>query len=219
MKALVIILPLLAIQPASAGSDSFVARCQKMAGDAQILAVFEDRPVTQDSSRGLETLKALSQAGGNANPYHRVLGLTHAEPAVSLESTTHLLVDGDGSVCAVPSVSLRLGFSVLEVYLAKELTSPCHRAVIARHEEEHVTVWRNHLRAGAQMLTVALRAKLGQPAYFRNQEQARAELPQQVNAAIAPLLARLHEGINVSHREIDSALSYQNEENRLRACP
>jgi hypothetical protein len=63
------------------------------------------------------------------------------------------------------------------------------------------------LRVGVQMLMVALRAKPGQPAYWRHQAQARAAWPQPGNAGGAPLLARLREGIASSQRENASTLS------------
>jgi len=199
------------------GSSGFELACEKLAGQAAIRVVFEDRPVSRDDSRSLNVLKRLSGAGNN--PYHSVLGLTHAEPTASLDLTPHVLTDVDGQVCGVSSLSLKLSFSALQVYLASDIRDSCRRRIVEEHELEHVAVWRNHLRVAARMLEVLLRRKLGETAYFRTPAEADETLRRRADQLIAPLLKNLKDGIVADQQQIDSAASYQHLENRLRACP
>lgn len=201
---------------------SFEARCEQLAREAKIQAVFEDKPATRDNSRSLEELKRLllsSKAAAASNPYHRVLGLTHAEPSSRLDLTSRSLTDTDGRMCATPSLTLTLGFSELKVYIAKETTNDCRRRIIEEHENEHVNAWRNHLRIGARLLTPVLQKQLAQPMYFDKSVDIKPILQQRVEDLLDFQLARLMGGIGSAHNQIDSPTSYQFEENRLRACP
>lgn len=68
---------------AAKANPNFEIACRKLAAETAIQVVFEDRPVSRDDSRNLETLKRLSIFG--KSPHHNVLGLTHAEPTASLD--------------------------------------------------------------------------------------------------------------------------------------
>lgn len=198
-------------------SPGFEVACQKLAAEAAIRVVFEDRPVSRDDSLGLEALKRLSTSGNN--PYHNVLGLTHAEPVASLDVLPRILTDSDGRTCGVSALNLKLGFSAMQVYLASELRDSCRRRIVEEHEQEHVAVWRSHWRAGARMLEGLLRRKLGQPAYFQTPAEADEVLRRRAEALIVPLLKDIENGIEVNQRQIDSPASYQHAAGQLRACP
>ncbi len=202
---------------AAAADTRFSIACEKLAAEADIRVLFEDRPLTHDDSRSVEVLKRLAKSG--TNPHHSVLGLTHAEPTASLEVTPRILTDIDGRVCGVPSLTLKLSFSTLQVYLASELKDACRRRIVDEHEQEHVAVWRNHFKAGARMLESLLRRELGQAAYFSNPAEAKETLQQRANELIVPLLKNLNDGIGVNQQEIDSAGSYRYVEGRMRGCP
>ena len=202
---------------AAIAETRFASACEKLAAEAEIRVIFEDRQLTRDDSRSLEVLKRLSKSG--PNPHHSVLGVTHAEPIASLDITPRILSDADGSVCGVPSLTLKLSFATLQVYLASELKDNCRRRIVEEHEQEHVAVWRNHFRAGARVLEPLLRRKLAQAAYFSTPLEAREALQQRVNELVVPLLKNLNDGIGVSQQEIDSAGSYRYVEGRMRACP
>ena len=202
---------------AAAAGDSLAARCERLAGAAQVSVAFEDRQVSRDDSRSLDELKRLSQS--RASRYHHVLGLTHAEPTVAIDFTARFLTDGNGRVCAVPSLNIRLSFSAIQVYLARELADPCRRRVVLEHEQEHVETWRAHFRAGARMLMPLLQAQLAHPYYFNSRAEAEAGLQPLVEAEFSPLLQHLRDGIGSAQQEIDSAGSYALVEGRLRTCP
>lgn len=199
-----------------AGGD-FTERCEKLVADARIRVVFEDSPVTRDDSHNIAELTRL--AGSGVNRFHNVLGTTRGEPIASMTLTTNHLSDGEGGTCAVPSFVLKLGFSRLEVDLARELTNPCRRQIVEEHEQEHVAIWRNHLRISARLLTTLLNNNFAQVDYFHSPEDAALILRERVDREIASQLKEIQSGINNAHQQIDSPGSYRNVENRMRACP
>ena len=174
---------------AADAGDEFARRCARLAAEARVEVRFED---------GV---------------------LTRAEPAVTLVHTATVLAEANGRVCAVPAVTLTLGFAVLQVHLARELGDACRRAIVDAHEQEHVAVWRDHFRAGARLLQPRLQSQLGSAEVFNNATEARELLGQRVDGLVAPLLRGLREGIDAAQREIDSPGSYQAVTNRMRACP
>ena len=209
---------LLLFLPVAAMADTrFEIACERLEAEAAIRVVFEDRTVSRDDSRNLDVLKRLSRSG--ANPYHHVLGLTHAEPSASLDLAPRILTDFDGRACGVASLNLKLGFSILQVYLASELKDSCRRRIVEEHEQEHVAVWRNHLRVAARMLEPLLHRKIGQTAYFRTATEADETLRRRVNELIVPLLKDLKDGIVADQQQIDSAASHRYVEGQMRSCP
>jgi hypothetical protein len=202
---------------AAQASGSFIERCEKIAADARIRVVFEDKPMTRDDSRDSAELSRI--AGSAISRFHNVHGITRAMPSADMEFAIHFLNDGEGGTCATPSLTLKLGFSSLEVNLARELTNPCRRQIVDEHEQEHVAAWRNHLRIGARLLTIQLTNTFARPDFFRSPADAEQILRERVNQHVATALKDLREGIMIAHQQIDSAGSYRNAENRMRACP
>jgi hypothetical protein len=213
-----IIAALLCLSGLSAqASGSFNERCEKLAAEATIRVVFEDKPVTRDDSHNIDELTRI--AGSGVNRFHNVLGITHAVPSANMTFAMRFLNDGEGGTCAVPSVTVKLGFSSLDVNLARELTNPCRRQIVDEHEQEHVTVWRNHLRIGARLLTTQLTNTYARADYFRSPADAEQILRERIEQHVTTALKDLQEGIMTAHQQIDSAGSYRQVENRLRTCP
>lgn len=183
---------------------------------ARITVAFEDAVVVRDNNRSLEELRNLShQISG---PYHQVYGLTQAQAGTRYAVRAATLADAQGRVCAVPSLDVTISVTGLTVYLARELTNPCKRAIVDEHEMEHVAVWRNHLRAGARLLEPILRDRLREPLLFASAQELQAGVGARVDAVLNPLLRQLQDGIIQANREIDSPQSYQATARRLDAC-
>ena len=216
MKTLLLLLVLVPL-PAAAHTGAFAQRCEQLAADASIEVLFEEPQVGRDDSRSRDELMRLARS--SRDPNHAVLGLTHAELSFKLRLAPSFLTHPDGSVCAVLSLTLQLGLSNLQVYLARELNDACRRDIVLKHEQEHVAVWRDHLRAGASLLRPLLQSSLGEPAYFSRRDEAEASVLARANTLIKEKLDGLREGIRFAHQQIDSPASYRNEENRMRACP
>lgn len=210
--ASLLFLPLAAL----ADDVGFVARCEKMAREAKVEVVFEDRPVTRDDTRSIEDLKRRSQPSNNPN--HSILGLTHAVSTISYDINSRILSEPNGRVCVIPSLNVKLGFTSFEVYIAREVNTGCKRKIVDDHEQEHVAIWRNHFRAGARMLTTVLQREFNQPLYYTSQTDLKIAVRQRIDGLITPLFKNLQDGITAAHQQIDSPASYQYEDKRLRAC-
>lgn len=184
---------------------------------ARITVAFEDAAVLRDNNRTLEELKNLSRQ--TSGPHHQVFGLTQAQAGTRYAVRVATLTDAQGRVCAAPSLEVTIAVKGLTVYLARELTNPCKRAIVDEHEMEHVAVWRNHLRAGARLLEPILREQLREPLLFASAQEMQVGLRARVDAVLSPLLRQLQDGIAQANREIDSPQSYQATARRLDACP
>lgn len=202
---------------ASDKNQEFQANCWKLGDTVRIAAAYRDIVPTEDSSRSVKSLRSLS--GKTGDPYHHVYGLTHAEPAFSYRFTPRWHTGPDGQVCALPDVSVEIGFSSMRVYLARELQETCRKGVVRDHEMEHVSAWKSHLRAGAKLLEGPLRQVFSQPRYYRTQADAQAGLKLWVEEEMKLLWKRLMDSAITAHRTIDSPLSYNQVNNRLRNCP
>jgi hypothetical protein len=216
MKPLIAALLCLASLVAHAGA-SFNERCEKLAAEATISVVFEDKPVSREDNSKVDELTRM--AGSGVNRFHNVLGITHAVPSANMAFSARFLNDDEGGTCAVPSALVKLGFSSLEVRLAQELTNPCRRRIVEEHEQEHVAVWRNHLRIAARLLTSQLTSAYARPEHFRSPADGEQILRERIEQHVTTSLKELHEGIMKAHQQIDSAGSYRDVESLMRACP
>ncbi len=202
---------------ARAADVDFAQRCESLAKQARVTVEFEDRPIRRDDTRSKEQLRNLSQRAGVVN--HSVYGLTYAQARMAYALRSTALTGPDGAVCVVPSLSVTIALADLTVYLATELTQPCRRSIVEAHEQEHVAVWRTHLRAGARLLEPVLRDTLARPFLFASMAEAQTGLRQQIDAALAPRIRNLNDGIVSANRDIDSPASYQAASQRLNTCP
>ena len=201
----------------AAETASFADQCQEMAMKSKFSIAFEDVQLVRDNTRNLDELRRLSQL--TPSPYHFVYGLTRAQAKAEYEIHPVMLTGADGSICATPSILVKIGLSELTVYLAKELINPCKRAAVDDHEQEHVNTWRSHLRAGTRLFEPVLRRSLMRPFYFTRADEVQPGLKRQIDAVLGPLLDNLQKGITANHGEIDSPYSYRITSQRLGACP
>lgn len=202
---------------ALADTDTFTARCNKLAEDARIQVVFEDRVVSRNVYRSISELRLASQ--NYVNPNHSILGITRAQLSSQWVASINTLTDRDGRVCAVPSVTLTLGFTSLEVLIANKLQDTCRRNIVEAHEQEHVAIWRGHLRAASRLLTPLLQRELAVTNYFADTNTAQSVLQQRMEYLIGEKVSALKSGISSAHQQLDSPASYRYEEGRMRACP
>jgi hypothetical protein len=198
-------------------ADNFEQRCERLARTASVSVSFEDTSVTWDTRRSAEELKKLGPAQGN--PYHTVLGLTHAQPTANVQVSHRSLSHPEGGTCIVGDVRLTLSFAELRVYLATELTNPCRRQIVEDHEAEHVRIYRNHFRAGARLAEPLIKKMLILPIYASDAEAAEAELRRHTHEVVMPIATRITKVAMAANLEIDTPASYREVSARLRACP
>ncbi len=204
--------------PAHADDSAFARSCQALVAQSRIRVVFEDAVLARDNTRSLDELKALSRQ--SSGRYHQVYGLTQAQAGARYAVRAAMLAHADGRVCAVPSLEVTISVTGLTVYLARELgNNDCKRSIVDEHEQEHVAVWRNHLRAGARLLEPILRQRLDEPFIFASAQEVKDGFRGRVDAVLNPLLRQLQDGIVAANRQIDSPQSYQATGQRLMACP
>jgi hypothetical protein len=198
-------------------ADDFAERCMQLARQVRISVTFEDLPVVTDDSRNVQALNALSgkQPGSN----HNVYGLTHAKPYFRLSVVPKAISDGQGTFCAMPDISIKLGFSEMVVYLARELTDGCRRNVIRDHEEEHVNTWRAHLRASAQLMTTILHREVGDSRTYASRDEVEAGIRSWAEELVTPWAKRMIASVGEAQRAIDTPTSYAAVASRLRTCP
>lgn len=216
-SVLAVTLALIGLATSAAHADEFAERCQALSRQVNISVVFEDRPVVSDESRTMPALNEL--AGKNPGDNHNVYGLTHAVPSFQMRVAPRGVADGRGQVCAVPDISLSLGFSVFVVYLARELIDGCRRSIIQAHEEEHVKTWKSHWRASAQFLTTILRREVGEARTYASREEAEAGVRAWGDELVTPWVKRMIASVREAQQVIDTPASYAAVASRLRSCP
>ena len=199
-----------------ARADDFAERCAQLPQQVKITVVFRDRQVMTDGTHNIQELNRMS--GKPAGEYHNVYGLTHAKPDFRLQVAPRGVADAGGRICAMPDIAIELGFSEFVVYLAKELTDPCHQDIIRQHEQEHVTTWKSQLRASAQLLTTVIRRDLGEPRYYASREETDAGVRTWAGEVAAPWLKRVLESVIAAQGSIDTPVSYGSVTSRLRTC-
>jgi hypothetical protein len=208
---------LICLSANSAGADDFEKRCKELSQRVKVSVTFQDRSVVVDQFRNIEALNGLS--GKRLGSHHNVYGLTHAEPYFRLNVVPRAFADGHGQICAIPDISLSLGFTEMVVYLARELTDQCRRDVIWQHEEEHVKTWKAHLRASAQLLTTILRRELGEPRIYFSRDATEAGVRLWADELVVPWVKRVLATVAEAQQAIDTPASYSAVLSRLRTCP
>ncbi len=200
-----------------ANAADFAERCGQLTRQADITAVFQDRPATTDESKTVQALTVLS--GKPTGGPNRILGLTHAKPSFQMAVVVRVISDAQGQTCAMPDIALTLSFADFIVYLAQDLSDPCRREVIRAHEQEHVSTWQSHLRASAQMLPLVLRRELGDARIYVSRDEADTAVRAWTTELISPWLKRITDAALEAQQAIDTPMSYANVVGRLRACP
>jgi hypothetical protein len=216
LKLLLSVAAVAGLLTAGVRAQDFNDRCAQLAAQAQISVTFQDRQVDSDDSRNIQALNGIS--GKPAGSNHNVYGLTYANPQFRMQVKPRAISDAGGSICAIPDLSIELGFSEFIVYLAKELTDPCQRDIIRQHEQEHVNTWKSHLRASAQLLTTVLRNNLGEPRRYASREEAEAGIRAWAGELVAPWAKRIITSVSEAQGSIDTPVSYGIVASRLRTC-
>jgi hypothetical protein len=202
---------------ARASNDEFRTACTKLGETVAVVVTFMDIAASENSAHTLKSLKSLS--GKTSDPHHNVYGLTQAEPTFSYEIKPRWGINPVGQTCIVLDVSVKMGFSAMRIYLARELQNSCRKNIVREHELEHVSAWKSHFRIGARLLEDPLRRAFSQPRYYASRTQAQTDLQPWAEGVLKPFQQQLMQGVASAHRAIDSPLSYNHVKKRLRACP
>ncbi|HET7062279.1 MAG TPA: hypothetical protein VFI43_08895 [Nitrosospira sp.] len=216
LKVIVALAILVVNTIAAASADTFRNSCEKTVGAGKVVVTYIDSETIYNSSHSTKSLQ--SRTAKSSDSYHSIYGLTHAEPSFRLEIRSRLLVNADGQTCMVPDVSVKLGFSAMHVYLAKELGDSCRKNIVREHELEHVSTWKSHFRIGAKMLKEPLRAAFSRPRHYSSEKEAQADLKPWVEEVLKPLQHKLVNSVMDAQRAIDAPASYERVRQRLYMC-
>lgn len=197
-------------------ADDFVARCSQLFDPARIVVVYEDRAPERDDMQDIQTLEGIAARRGDPNT--RLLGLTQAEISTQMQMSARTVSAPNGRVCAVPQVRVTLGYESFRVFVARNIGNACRRGVVEAHEREHVSIWRNYLRAGAQLLANQIRQDLAQPLVYETMAHADRGLSRHVQGLVAGHVRTLVANIVEANRQLDTPAAYQIEAARLQAC-
>lgn len=206
---------MLAGAPASA-ADSFEERCARLVDPAHIVVLYQDQGPERDDTLDIQALEGLAARRGDRSA--RVLGLTQAEVSTQIQISARTLTAPAGRVCAAPHVRVTLGYEAFRVYVARDAGNACRRGVVETHEREHVSIWRNYLRAGAQLLASQIRQDLAQPLVYESMTLADRNVTRHVQTIVAGHVRKLVENIGEANRQLDTPAAYQTEAGRLQAC-
>jgi len=206
---------MLAGAPASA-ADSFEERCARLVDPARIVVLYQDQGPERDDTLDIQALEGLAARRGDRSA--RVLGLTQAEVSTQIQISARTLTAPTGRVCAAPHVRITLGYEAFRVYVARDAGNACRRGVVETHEREHVSIWRNYLRAGAQILANQIRQDLAQPLVYESMSLADRSVTRHVQAVVAGHVRTLVKNIGEANRQLDTPAAYQTEAARLQAC-
>lgn len=208
---------LICIGATVACADDFAKQCGELPQQVKIAVTFQDRAVVIDESRDVQALNGMF--GKRAGGQHNVYGLTHADPNFRVGVVPRAVVNGRGQICAMPDISLVLGFSEIVVYLARELVDSCRRNIIREHEDEHVNTWKAQLRASAQLLTTILIRDVGEPRIYASRDEAEAGIRTWADELVTPWAKRIIETVREAQGAIDTPTSYAAVVGRIRNCP
>lgn len=182
----------------------------------RIEVVFHDREVARYNTFTVAELNRM--AGARRAEFHNVYGLTYANPDFRLMARPLTTEQRDGSICAVPEITVELSLSDFRVYLAKELVNLCQQMIIWEHEEEHVRIWRSQLRASARLLETALRNSAGAERAYASQSEAVAGVNAWALELVAPWMQQIVAVAISAQAAIDTQRSYDILSSQLRNC-
>ena len=212
-----LMLALLVLPATHAHAADIEDYCEQLARRASVKIIYMDLPMSEDHSHTAASLKVLS--GNVLGQQHNVYGLTYAKPKLDYEIRANFSKSPEGKICMIPDVTIKAGFTAMNVYLAKEIPDSCRKRIIREHELEHVATWKSHLRAGTKLIENPLRQAFAKPRVYESKSLAEQDLRPWVDEVIKPLERRLFQSLTNAQLAIDSPLSYGYVETRLRACP
>lgn len=137
-----------------------------------------------------------------------VAGVTAATLQVAVEvGSEHIDLPGDG-LCLAPMVSIVMGFSPMNIFVARELAlDPCAHDYVVNHEMKHVLLNNEVLLKAAAALQEELRGKFSaEPVIYTSHKSLHFEF-RKIREMVGGRAGALFNQANVSHREIDTPAS------------
>jgi hypothetical protein len=191
----------------AAHARSFSSECEARLETGDIRVRPEMTSYVEISSLGigeLTTRKPPAERG------ERTLGLTIAHPTASIDFVQNGIHDPQSrDYCMRPRFTVRLSFSPVEVYVAREIPrGTCAYAEVVRHEEKHVLAYEQQLAKAAEFIANAMRAHYSDTIYYGDSAQLLAELKEAAQKRWLPLAEKQLEAVEAVQQTIDSPEEY-----------
>jgi hypothetical protein len=162
---------------------------------------------TVDNSRSLAAL-ATMMGGVPKNAY--ILGVTHAEPELSIVVNGKIFIDNNTRMeCMVPQFDVNLWFASMVVYVGSEFVpGTCAYDEVLAHEMRHVNTYLAFLPKVETVVRDTLRKRFdGKPLYARS-GQARSLMQRDIDINLKPWIKRELGKVEIQQRAIDTAHEY-----------
>lgn len=148
-----------------------------------------------------------------AGPWHVPLGLTVAEPGLRYETRFYYWKAQSGGHCvALAEAKFSVGYDDMTVYISRDYPEgSCEYDVILAHEEEHVRLNREVLKAYERKFKQAIaRVLSGKKSIFAHQKgAARAAYVKELERQLNPVVAEMAAARNRKNGAIDTQDSYR----------
>ncbi len=148
-----------------------------------------------------------------AGPWHVPLGLTVAEPGLRYETSFYYWKAQSGGHCvALAEAKFSVGYDDMTVYVSRDYPEgSCEYDVILAHEDEHVRLNREVLKAYEGKFKQAIaRVLAGKKSIFAHQQgAARAAYVKELERQLNPVVAEMAAARNRKNGAIDTQDSYR----------
>jgi hypothetical protein len=148
-----------------------------------------------------------------AGPWHVPLGLTVAEPGLRYQTRFYYWKAQSGGHCvALVEAKFSVGYDDMTVYISRDYPEgSCEYDVILAHEEEHVRLNREVLKAYERKFKQAIaRVLAGKKTIFAHQKSAaRAAYVKELERQLNPVVAEMAAARNRKNGAIDTQDSYR----------
>ena len=148
-----------------------------------------------------------------AGPWHVPLGLTVAEPGLRYQTRYYYWKAQSGGHCvALAEAKFSVGYDDMTVYISRDYPEgSCEYDVILAHEEEHVRLNREVLKAYERKFKQAIARVLGgkKSIFVHQKGAARAAYVKELERQLNPVVAEMATARNRKNGAIDTQDSYR----------
>jgi hypothetical protein len=206
-RALLPLLAALAVLPGCERLQPFEQACAARLAPARVEVVTEPVHYTTDLSRSIGDLTTRQ-----SNPWGRaVMGLVTADLKSEVAVSARGLGDRSGSrYCIRPDVTVRLAFSPMTLYVAREHPpGTCAHRLTLEHELKHVRVYRDYLEDVRADIDTKLREKFGgKPMVYGSEAESQAAVRALLDETLAPYVQDAMREVLDLQKLVDSPHEY-----------
>jgi hypothetical protein len=193
-----------------AGCDafrSFEAVCEQRLPAAKIEVTAQ--PVTYRTDLSLAATELAAKGAHTGG--RTLMGLVTADLKSSVTlGGSGIAERGKQRFCMRPAVTVRLEYSPMTLYIAREHPEgSCAHRITLEHEYQHIRVYQQYLDGIAKDIDTALRADLGgKVLYFHSEAEGDAHVQKILEERLAPYVENTMRQVMVLQKQVDSPQEY-----------